>query len=281
MKKTLAISGASGFIGKELASYFKHFHIIKIARKSLQDPDKLSRIIEQSDILINLSGASILSRWSKKYKKTLHQSRIDTTKALVKALNKSSSKPELFVSTSAIGIYKNGTINDEENPHFGDDFLSKLCQEWEEEAFKAKGVRVCVFRFGVVLGHGGALKQMLTPFKLGLGGKISNGSQYFSYIHIKDLLRAYEFVMQDAKTQGVFNLVSPKPITNAIFTKALGKALKRPSFFRIPKFVLKLIFGEGAKILLEGQAVKPKRLLKAGFRYEFENIDKSLSDLLA
>lgn len=279
--KTIAISGISGFVGSNLKRFFKKrgYEVTPIKRDDLKDEEKLISIVENSHIIINLSGANIIARWSEKYKKILRQSRIDTTNALVYAINKAKKQPKLFISTSAVGIYKTKKCYDEENCEFADDFLATLCKEWEESAQKALHVRVCIFRFGIVLGDGGALKKMLPPFRFGLGGNIGSGKQYVSFIHIEDLLRAYEFVIENEDLKGAFNLTSPHPTTNEEFTKSLGEVLRKPTIFPIPEFVLKLIFGEGAKVLTSGQCLFPKRLIDSGFSFEFGHILDVLKDL--
>ena len=250
--------------------------------KNLKDDKKLLAIIEKSDIVVNLAGANIISRWTEEYKKTLYNSRLDTTKALVNAMAKAEKKPELFISTSAVGIYKNTTCYDEEYFEYEDNFLANLCKDWEKEALNAQKleIRTAIFRFGIVLGKGGALGKMLTPFKLGLGGTIGYGLQSFSYIHLDDLLKAYNFVYENKDLDGVFNLTAPNPTTNYEFTKALGKSLNRPTFLPIPEFVLNMIFSEGAKVLTDGQCVKPKKLIDSGFEFEFEDIKSCVDDLV-
>ena len=283
--KTLAITGSSGFVGTNLKKHFMKngFNVIGIKREELKDDENLVNIIESSDIVINLAGANIINRWTDKYKELLYSSRLDTTKALISAMKKANKKPELFISTSAVGIYKNTTCYDEETFEYENDFLANLCKDWEEEAFKANqmGIRTAIFRFGIVLGKdGGALDKMLTPFKFGLGGTIGKGLQSFSFIHLKDLLNAYSFVYENKELDGIFNLTAPKPTTNYDFTKALGKSLSRPTILPVPEFILNMIFSEGAKVLTDGQCVKPKRLIDNGFKFEFKNIDSCLNDLL-
>ncbi len=282
--KTVAITGSSGFVGTNLKNAFeaKGFKVICIKREELKNHDKLTSIIEKTNLLINLAGANIINRWTNKYKKLLVDSRINTTKALIQAISRAKTKPELFVSTSAVGIYKNLNCYDEEYYDYEDNFLAKLCKTWENEALKAKDfeVRTVIFRFGIVLGDGGALKKMLPPFKFGLGGIIGNGSQDFSFIHIDDLINAYKFVYEKSYCEGIYNLTAPTPTTNYSFTKALGKVLHRPTILPVPKFVLNLIFSEGAKVLTDGQCVKPKRLLESGFKFNFKTIEHALADLV-
>ena len=282
--KTLAITGSSGFVGTNLRDFFekKGFNVIGIKREELKDEKKLLDIIENADIIVNLAGANIINRWTESYKKILYNSRLDTTKALINAMNKADKKPELFISTSAVGIYKNTTCYDEESFEFEDDFLANLCKDWEAEALKVKdfGIRTAIFRFGIILGDGGALEKMLTPFKLGLGGTIGSGLQDFSFIHIEDLINAYDFIYENKSLDGVFNLTAPEPTTNLNLTKALGKKLKRPTLLPVPEFVLNLIFSEGAKVLTDGQCVKPKRLIDSGFEFKFINIDSTIDNLV-
>ncbi len=283
--KKIAITGASGFVGQNITSMFKTqgFEVISIKRTDLNDVQKLAEIVNGCEVVINLAGANIIHRWSESYKKLLYSSRIDTTKSLVQAMSECVVKPKLFFSTSAVGIYKNDAIYDESTQNLADNFLANLCKEWENEAFKASNfdIRTVIFRFGIVLGKdGGALSQMLTPFKLGLGGTIGDGTQSFSFIHIADLLKAYKFVIDNESLSGIFNMTAPIPTTNHGLTKALGKSLHRPTIFPIPIFVFNLIFSEGAKVLTDGQCVIPKNLLKNGFTFEFENIEDAIENIV-
>ena len=273
--KTIAISGASGFVGQSLVEFFSklNYKVLQIRRDDLENSQKLDFIVNSCEVLINLSGANIINRWSESYKKLLVSSRIDTTKKLVESLNRVGKKDKLFISTSAVGIYDNSAKYDE-NGSFLNDFLSTLCQNWEKEAQKAKSdfTKVAIFRFGIVLGkNGGAFKKMITPFKLGLGGVIGSGKQHFSYIHIEDLMQIYKFVIENS-FDGVFNCTALTPTTNEEFTKTLGKVLNRPTIFPIPEFVLKLI-------LSDGQSAIPKRLMDLGFEFKYKNIYETLKNL--
>lgn len=280
--KTIAISGASGFVGTSLTKFFSNlgYKVIPISREILNNNNKLEELLNTTDIVINLAGANIINRWSESYKKLLYSSRIDTTSKIVKAINSISNKPKILISTSAVGIYDNISTYDE-NGSFSNDFLSNLCQDWEEEALKAKNetTKVAIFRFGIVLGQeGGALQKMITPFKLGLGGTIGSGKQAFSFVHIDDLLNAYKFVIENSH-EGIFNLTAPKPTTNKGLTLALGKTLKRPTILPVPEFVLKLIFSEGARVLTDGQSAIPKKLLDLGFEFKFKTIEETIENL--
>jgi uncharacterized protein (TIGR01777 family) len=284
MSKKIAITGASGFVGTNLAKLFEqnNFNVTAIKREELKDIEKLSQIVNECEIVINLAGANIINRWTEDYKKLLYSSRIDTTKALVQAFEKAQIKPKLFISTSAVGIYDNISTYSESDKNYSNDFLSNLCQEWEKEALKAKelNIRTAIFRFGIVLGNGGALAKMLLPFKLGVGGIIGSGKQAFSFIHINDLLNAYKYINENENLDGVFNLTAPTPTTNYGMTKALGSALSRPTIFPVPEFVLKLIFSEGAKVLTDGQSAIPNRLLENGFKFQYSNIEESMKSLV-
>jgi len=282
----IAIVGANGFVGQALSQEFEKDQnniIIKIDRRdTAQNDDFLIKKLE-ADVVINLAGTPIIGRWTDKYKKSLRSSRIDITQRLVKLFAKMSNKPKLFISTSAVGIYDNQGIYSEKDQNYSKDFLSQLCIDWENEALKANdlNIRTVIFRFGIVLGkNGGALQKMLLPFKLGLGGKIGSGKQAFSFVHINDLINAYLFIIKNENLKAVFNLSAPEPTTNLGLTKALGKALHRPTICPVPEFVLNLIYGEGAKVLTDGQTMIPQKLLDSGFKFQFENIEKTINNII-
>jgi len=260
----VAIVGGKGFVGSFLQREFSNVLVI-------DKGDSLEKIAE-CDIVINLAGATILKRWNESYKKLLYSSRIETTKNIVKIINNSNVKH--FISTSAIGYYPDGCVCDE-SAKAGSGFLAKLAIDWEEEALKCNKLTT-ILRFGVVIDkEGGALKQMLLPFKLGLGGVIGDGKMSMSFIDMVDLMRIYHFVIEN-KLGGIYNATSPNPTTNYEFTKILGKILHRPTIFTIPKFIIKLLFGEGSEVLLSSQKVYPKNLLENGFEFKYDTIEKSL-----
>ncbi|HSR73693.1 MAG TPA: TIGR01777 family oxidoreductase [Sulfurovum sp.] len=270
----IALTGASGFVGTALQSYFKECIIID--RKD--DIPKIVEKLEGVDVVINLAGAPIIKRWSDPYKKILMQSRIESTERLVQAVNQS--KVTHFISTSAIGIYPDDQRCDESCTKIADDFLGHLAHKWEEEA------RLCekpttILRFGVILGKGGgALAQMLTPFKWGVGGIIGNGKMMTSWIDMDDLMRIYSFVI-DHKLTGVFNAVSPTPVTNYVLTKALGKVLHRPTILPIPEFALRIMYGEASSVLTGSKEIYPTALQEKGFVFEYTDIEASLKHQLA
>ena len=282
--KKIIITGASGFVGTSLSQELtsKNYEVIAIKRDDLKNTSQLTSIIENSYAVINLAGANIINRWSPSYKNLLYTSRIETTKALVEAMAKCQNKPEIFISTSAVGIYRNDAIYDEKTTIKANDFLGNLCDSWEQEAQKAKElhISVSIFRFGIVMGDGGALAKMLTPFKLGLGGTIGDGKQAFSFIHIDDLLNAYNFILENKSLNGIFNLTAPQPTTNYGLTKALGKTLNRPTVLPIPQFILNLILSEGAKVLTDGQSAIPTHLVESGFTFKYTNIEDTINSLV-
>lgn len=280
----VVMSGATGFIGGNLTKSFtdRNWKVIPINREDLTlGSGLLAEKIEGSDAVINLAGAPVGTKWTEQYKKILYDSRIETTKRVVNALEKIGQKPHLFISTSAIGIYSSKGSHTEESKDYADTFLGRLTLEWEHAAMKANelGIRTVIFRCGIVIGrNGGALQKMLLPFRLGLGGVIGDGKQAFSWVHIEDLVSAYLTAIEDKRFQGIYNLTAPNPTTNEGLTKALGHAIHRPTFLHVPSYVLKLQFGEGASMLLEGQRVFPERLLKHGFKFRFSGIQEAVDE---
>jgi len=276
----IMISGINGFVGTNIKSYFENIghDVVQIVRSDLSNLDKLIKVISGSDVVINLSGSNIIHRWSESYKKLLYSSRIDTTKAIVNAINNLDKKP-ILLSTSAVGIYSNHGTHTENEFEYGEGFLANLCLKWEEEANRAD-TRVSIIRLGIVLGNGGALSKMLLPFKLGLGGVIGDGKQAFSFIHIDDLVRAIEHIIMNKELNGAFNMCAPHPTTNEGLVKALGNVLKRPTFLPLPVSVLKLIYGDGSKVLTDGQNAKPKKLIDSGFKFSYEYIDTAINNIV-
>lgn len=270
----IAMTGASGFVGTALQKVFKDTVIIE-RNDSVEDIlTKLNGV----DVVINLAGAPIIKRWSDPYKKVLKQSRIHTTQRLVKALNQSDVKH--FISTSAIGIYPDDVSCDESCDVFAHDFLGELSQAWEYEAKKCTKPTT-ILRFGVILGkEGGALAQMLTPFKLGVGGIIGNGQMMTSWIDIDDLVGMYRFIIAKGLT-GTFNATAPHPVNNYVFTKALGKTLRRPTVLPIPKFALRIMYGEAASVLTGSKEVYPKAIQDAGYVFKYPMIQESLQHILS
>jgi len=243
---------------------------------------KWQESIREHDVIINLAGASIFSRWSDAHKEILRSSRIDTTRHLVEYLP-DDSRHITFFSTSAVGYY--GFHEDEElieSSPSGDDFLAHLARDWEAEALRAqaKGARVVITRFGIVLGkNGGALGQMIPLFKYFIGGPLGSGRQWFSWVHMDDLAQAFIFLLAHQEIYGAVNLCSPNPVRNKELGKAIGRVLRRPSFMPAPGFMIKLILGEFGSVLLKGQRAIPRRLLDAGFEFQYPDIGEALRNI--
>lgn len=284
---TIAVSGATGFVGINLCRALQGagWTVLPLSRRHLTAGAlPLAEQLRGVRGVINLAGAPIIGRWTPAYKKTLMDSRILTTRRLVEAMATLAERPEIFISTSAVGYYASAGRHTEEHHCQAGGFLGRLTREWEQEAWAARDLclRTIIFRLGVVLGaNGGALNEMLPPFRLGLGGTIGSGQQPLSWIHLDDLLRAYLTALADPSWEGVYNLTAPEPTTNAGLTRALGAALKRPTRLAVPEFLLKLRFGEGATVLTEGQEVIPQRLQEAGFQFTHPTIDQAVRAVLA
>ena len=266
----VAIAGASGLIGTALSAALqaRGDEVVKLPRGSAD--------IGGADAVVNLAGASVGGkRWSPEYKKEIRDSRVETTRALVAA------KPRVLINASAVGYY--GGRGDEvleESAAPGGDFLSSVVVAWEAEAARAPG-RSVFLRTGIVLSRsGGALQQMLPPFKAFVGGPIGSGKQWFPWIHVADEVGAILWCLDRAGLSGPVNLVAPGIVTMREFASALGRALHRPSLFPVPAAPLKLLLGEFAGVLLEGQRAVPKKLLDSGYRFRFSGVDAALRDVL-
>jgi len=238
--------------------------------------------IQTQNAVINLAGSSIFTRWTKKAKQLIYDSRILTTRNVVEAIP--AGKETLLCSTSAVGYY--GFRHDEELTEAdrpGSDFLARVCIDWENEAAKAadKGARVVITRFGIVLGKtGGALGQMIPLFKMFVGGPQGSGRQWFSWIHMQDLVNAFVFVLDNNSISGPVNVCAPNPVRNRDLAKSLGQVMFRPSFLKTPSFMLRLVLGEFGSMILKGQRVIPTRLLEHGFRFRYPEIVGALREVL-
>jgi uncharacterized protein (TIGR01777 family) len=295
------MTGGTGFVGTDLAKrLISEGHAVTVLTPALSGTElqlsglsylighpttngKWQEAVRDHDAIINLAGASIFSRWTPEQKKILLSSRIETTRNLVAALP-DSAKHITFFSTSAVGYY--GFHEDEElieSSPSGNDFLAKLSYDWEQEALRAqdKGARVIITRFGIVLGKsGGALGQMIPLFKYYLGGPLGSGRQWFSWVHMHDLTEAYIFLLSHEDISGPVNLCSPNPLRNKDLGDAIGKILQRPSFMPAPGFMIRLILGEFGDVLLKGQRVIPRRLLQAGFKFLYPDIEEALKNII-
>ncbi len=304
MNKRIIITGATGLIGKILCKELiergdeitiftsntaKATSLIKGAKEYIKwnysNPEEWKNHLNESDAVIHLAGASIAGkRWNASYKKLIMESRIASTRNIVKAIEEAEQKPSTFISSSAVGYYGNAENNIlTETSESGNDFLSQVCKAWELESEKVEsfGVRRISVRTGIVLSaKGGALERMLLPFKLFIGGPIGSGKQWFPWIHIDDLIRIYLFALDNPSISGIINAASPNPATMKEFALTLGKTLHRPSLFRVPFFALRIAIGEAAESVIASQRVIPKKLLESGFKFKFENVEEALRDLL-
>jgi len=283
--KKIAISGATGFIGTHLSDFLSQhgFSIDKLNRSDLGLSDyELSERLNGVFAVINLAGASIIKRWTQVYKKEMYISRIKTTQKIANAIRLTIIKPEVFISTSAVGIYKNKTQNTERAAQYDTGYLAKICKDWEASALTTlKITRTVIFRPGVVMSHeGGAMKKLLPVFRMGLGGPISNGSQGFPWIHLDDLLNAYLYILEHPQTEGIYNLTAPEMITNSQFTKSLASVVRRPAIIPVSPFMLKMLYGAGAVALTEGAFVEPSRLIESGFEFRYPKIIDALKEIV-
>jgi len=309
MSKTVVVTGGTGLIGKSLVKALSERgdKVILLVRNPEKAKAELPNLtgyytwdamsasgewtaaLASADAVVHLAGTPVAARWDENYKKQIYDSRIISTRNLVCAMAQSQTKPKVLVVASGIGYYGNQGYGenvqalDEDAPH-ANDFLAKVCIDWEKEAFEAEklGVRVVAVRTGVVLStKGGALEKMLTPFKLFAGGPIGSGRQWVSWIHIDDEVGLYLFAIDNEKVRGAINAVAPNPVPMKTLAETLGKVLLRPSFFPVPKAALEVLFGEAANVIAEGQRVVPKRALELGFSFKYPLLESALRDILA
>jgi len=236
------------------------------------------------DGVVNLAGESIGQRWTARVKEAIRESRITGTRNLVAGIEAAEPRPQVLVSASATGIYgPRGDETVDEGGAVGDDLLAQVAADWEREAQAAAalGLRVVEIRTGIALApEGGALEQMLTPFRLGVGGPVAGGRQYFPWIHIDDLVALFLRGLDDATWSGPFNGAAPEAVTNRDFSKALGRALHRPAVMPVPKLALRILFGEGADAVASGVHAVPRRALEHGFEFRHPELGEALADLL-
>ncbi len=304
----IVITGGTGFIGRALAKELAGagYEVILLSRNparatGLPAGVRAERwdgrtaagwggLVEGALAIVNLAGENLSggtfppARWTPERKALIRSSRLDAGAAVLEAVTAARAKPRVVIQASGIGHYgsrEEELLTEEDRP--GDDFLARLTVEWEASTalVTAQGVRHVSIRTGVVLSPDeGALKQLLLPFKLFVGGPMGSGRQGFSWIHPADEVGAIRFLIENERAHGPFNLCAPQPLTNAEFARVLGKVLGRPSWLRVPGFVLRLALGEVASMVLEGQKALPKKLLDLGFRFRFPDAESALRDLL-
>lgn len=295
MNKVL-ITGGTGFIGRHLCADLRadDWHVEILTR----DAERAARVLpgnvrplesldaaSEAQVVINLAGENLADgRWSEARKREMRESRLRITRDLADTMAGWRRLPKVLISGSAVGYYgaRGDDILDEDEPP-GNEFQSELCLAWEQAAQRAEAldIRVCRIRTGIVLGADeGALAQMITPFKFGLGGHFGSGRQFMPWIHVRDEIRAIRFLIDNNECAGAFNLSAPNPVTNRTFTATLARVLRRPKLAWVPAPMLKLMVGEMAHLLLTGQRAVPKALQRAGFEFEFDHLEAVLTDLL-
>jgi uncharacterized protein len=278
----VGVLGASGFIGTHLTAALRG-RGDSVESLSLRDPARAAAAASRCDAVVNLAGESLAQRWSSTVKHQIEYSRTELPKQFLENLAGQSRHPSIYVSASAVGYYGTSeTATFDETSPPGNDFLARICVGWEAEALHARdlGMRVAIVRCGVALDSaGGALAKMLPPFRAGIGGVAGTGRQWISWIHIADLTRVYELAIDRA--DGAIDATAPNPVTNATFTRALGTVLGRPTVAPVPKLALRVMLGDGATVVLEGQRVLPERLLHDyGFEFGFTEVEAALRNLL-
>ncbi len=306
----IAVTGATGFVGKRLCGQLlREGHTVIALSRSAErakglldtgitclswgtnDDTAWKSALGSVEAVIHLAGESVAGeRWSPEFKRRIHDSRVLPTRALVEAIGQQRTKPSVLLCASAVGYYgdrKDETLTEESLP--GSDFLARTCVEWEAEAQRAEtfGLRVARMRIGIVLGAGGALEKMLyplpiplSPFKLGFGGAMGSGRQWFPWIHLDDVVGIFVYALKTPGLFGPVNLTAPNPVTNAAFAQTLGRVLHRPAFAPIPAFLLRAMVGEFAETLLGGQRVLPTVAQREGYRFRFETLEAALRTLL-
>lgn len=302
----IAITGATGLVGTRLVAKLneaqhqlviftrnpdkakrlfpqKAFSNLEIVKYTPQESGDWQQRISGCDAVVNLAGEPIAERWTTAHKEAIMTSRQIGTRKLVEAIASAEQKPQVLVSGSAIGYYGTSeTATFDENSAPGTDFLAQVCQKWEAEAQKVKelGVRLVILRIGIVLANGGALGKMIGPFKMFAGGPIGSGDQWFSWIHRDDLVNLIMTALQRDDMSGVYNATSPNPIKMSQLCQTLGEVMNRPSWLPVPDFVLEIMLGDGAKVVLEGQQVLPQKTQAAGFNYQYPNLQPALAEIV-
>jgi hypothetical protein len=298
----VAITGATGFVGNRLverlqaqghqpliltrnrAAALRAFPKLEVVAYTPTQSGSWQEAIALCDAVVNLAGEPIAqTRWTEKEKQEIFDSRKLGTQKVVEAIVQANPKPKVLVNASAIGYYgtsETATFDETSSP--GNDFLAEVCQAWEAQAQKVKdaGVRLVILRLGIVLGNGGALAKIIPPFKLFAGGPLGTGRQWFSWIHRDDLVNLILEALSRSDMEGVFNATAPNPIRMSEFCQAVGEVLNRPSWLPVPSFVPELLLGEGAKVVLEGQQVLPKRTTSQGFDYQYPTVKQALDEIL-
>ncbi len=304
----VAITGATGFVGSRLVEKLKaEGHQILVLTRNLERAKRIfpasafpnleivayrpaesgdwQQSIVDCDAVVNLAGEPIAERWTPEHKKAILESRQLGTRTIVEAIALAEPKPSVLINASAIGYYGTSeTATFEEDSPGGNDFLAEVCKKWEAEAQKVKeaGVRLVILRIGIVLDKdGGALAKMLPPFKLFAGGPLGSGRQWFSWIHRDDLVNLIVEALKRPDIEGTFNATAPNPVRMNQFCQTLGEVMNRPSWLPVPGFALETLLGEGAKVVLEGQQVLPKKIQSLAFQYQYPTLKSALEGIIS
>ncbi|MEE8471671.1 MAG: TIGR01777 family oxidoreductase [Dehalococcoidia bacterium] len=291
------ITGGSGFIGQQLTdALLQRGHQVAILDHNppkqnvdffevdLAGQEIAEELFQDVDAIIHLAGRNLFGRWNEQVRKSIYDSRILGAKSLVSSIKKLSQKPKVLISASAVGFYGDRGEEDlDESSAPGNDFLAKLCIDWEKEAREAEtlGLRTVQVRTAPVLGHGGMLTQLLPLYRWGLGGPLGSGRQWFPWIHIQDIVDIYIFALENEGISGPLNACSPQHIRNKDFSDTLARVLKRPAFLGVPKWAFRLVFDGLADFVFASQKVHPNNLKEAGYSFSFPDINKALMDILA
>ncbi|MEH1784465.1 TIGR01777 family oxidoreductase [Nostoc sp.] len=303
----VAITGATGFVGNLLVQrlHAKGHKIVVLTRNTAfaqkvfpseafpnieivaytpNASGSWQNVIASCDGVVNLAGEPIgEGRWTPERKQEILNSRKLGTQKIVEAIANANPKPTVLINASAIGYYGTSeTATFDETSLSGNDFLAQVSQAWEAEATKVKdsGVRLVILRFGIVLGNGGALGKMIPPFKLFAGGPIGSGRQWFSWIHVDDLVNLILQALSKSEIEGIYNATAPNPVRMADLSQTLGQVMNRPSWLPVPAFAIEALLGDGAIVVLEGQQVIPKRTVETGFEYKYPNLQSALTQIL-
>ncbi|MBN3959804.1 TIGR01777 family oxidoreductase [Nostoc sp. NMS8] len=303
----VAITGATGFVGNLLVQrlHAKGHKIVVLTRNTAfaqkvfpseafpnieivaytpNASGSWQSVISSCDGVVNLAGEPIgEGRWTPERKQEILNSRKLGTQKIVEAIANANPQPNVLINASAIGYYGTSeTATFDETSLSGNDFLAQVCQAWEAEATKVKdsGVRLVILRLGIVLGNGGALGKMIPPFKLFAGGPIGSGRQWFSWIHVDDLVNLIVQALSKSEIEGIYNATAPNPVRMADLSQTLGQVMNRPSWLPVPAFAIEALLGDGAIVVLEGQQVIPKRTVETGFEYKYPNLQSALTQIL-
>ena len=302
MKKKIVIAGATGLIGKRICSkLIERGDEVTILTRSVDNAKTAipraakyvywnlflsdwMKELEGAEAVINLAGENLMAkRWTDAHKKNIRDSRIITTAKLIEAISCLKVKPKVFISASAVGFYGSTENEVDETSKMGEGFLAELVNDWEKETQKVDelNIRRINVRIGIVLDKNeGALAKMITPFKFFVGGPLGSGNQWMPWIHINDLTNIFLFSVDNDNVKGIINGVTPNPVRMNEFAGTIGKVLNRPSIFKVPGFVLKIILGEAASVVLEGANVKPKKLQTLGYKFLYDDLEKALTAIL-